>query len=497
MALPGKIRRLRAKQKAKRRERVPNSFAEDVAERLHLVDPALDRAVADGAEAAAEWVTGRRDRAAAKARALAELAHWTLDRDPALAARLGRQAVDLDPGDQRLFALAARLREAGQVAVPGTLCAAIRDRQPLSEGQRHLCDGMVEDAEILRKGRWDGAIDPGESRASGDAGLAILCPPRWIALPRIAAARAAATSAGLSSSVHSSIDDSDFQRFSHIHVVADSVANACRHAAKAAAAGCRLIVEIANPPGALTRLPDSELAAVTAMRLQGLADMADDLVVRSLSASALLDRLAISHRIVPDPIDSERDAPDPQAIAAALVEYGAKPEIPAVGLVSPLDGDPGIRRCIEAFARLSVDGDARQLLILGKGNRAAELAHQAEALGIAGDIRFVGLPPPQRWPALLAALDLVLFPNEREETLGSEIPAILVQAVGQGRPVLASDAAWRSQSAWKQDPAATLDQDGDWEARMAAMVGSEAIARPQAAAGDLLEQIYADASKPL
>ncbi|QLC23668.1 glycosyltransferase [Parasphingopyxis algicola] len=497
LALPGKIRRLRAKQKAKRRERVPNSFAEDVAAHLHLVDPVLDRAAAEGAEAAAEWAGSRRDSAGAKARALAELAHWTLDRDPALAARLGRQAADLDPGDQRLLALAVRLREAGRVAAPGPLCLRIRDRQPLSEGQRHLCDLMTEDAAILEKGRWEGAAGHGERRASGESGLAIVCPPGWAALPRIAAARAAATSAGWPSSVLSSIDDTDSQRFSLVHVFADSVPHACEHAATAVARGCRVIVEIANPPAPLTSQPDSELAAVTAMRLKGLAELADTLIARSPAASAQLDRLDIDHRIVADTLDTEREAPDSAAIAAALVEYGATTDMPAIGLVSPLNGDPGIHRCLEAFAKLSADGDTYQLLIFGKGDYTAELAQHAEALDIAGNMHFVGLPPPQRWPALLAALDLVTFPNGREEALGSVIPAIFVQAMGQGGRVLATDAAWRSQAAWKHNPSATLDENGDWAARIAAMIGQQAEARPQPAAGDLLVQLYADAAKPL
>ncbi|RED16029.1 glycosyltransferase [Parasphingopyxis lamellibrachiae] len=464
LALPGRIRRLSMKQRAKRRERVPNSFTDDVASILRLVDPAFERAAAQGLDAAIDWVRAEKAEPAAKARALAELAHATLDDAPEKAARIGEDAARKYPGEQRLFALAVRLREKGLVLAPASLCAAICGRQPLSPPQIRLCDLMMEDAALLERGRWgeSPAHGPGNT---GEGGLVIICPPRWAALPRVLKAREDARKAGATVSIVAPADKPDFAAFSAVHIFANSIGMACAMVVDAHAAGCRIILDIANPPASMLRSSGSEREAVDGIRLKGLAAHADILIARSMALGTRLGALDIDCLVAGDAGDAA-DAADDEMMTAALAEYGVRPVSRTVGCFATLDEDAGSVLCLEAFAALAATGEAGQLLIFGKGSRSAHLSSKAEALGLTDQVNFVGMPPPQRWPSLLAALDLAVFPRIAEEALGSEIPMLSVQALARGLPVLASQSAWDAQAAFIAEPGAVLAAGGDQAVQM-------------------------------
>lgn len=471
LALPGRIRRLWVKQKVKRRERVPNSFTNDVAAILSLVDPAFERAAAEGVEAAMDWVKTQKAETGAKARALAELAHWSLAADPESAARIGEDAAGANPGEQRLFALAMRLREKGLVGIPARLCAAIRDHQPLSQPQIRLCDLMVEDAVVLERGRWGDTLEsePGETDA---ACLAIVCPPRWTALPRVLTAQRDASAADLAVSIVVPADQLDFGKFAAVHIFAESIAMACSAVADARASGCHVILDIANPPASMLALKGSELEVVDIARLKGLGANVDALIVRSRSLATHLAALDIDHLIVGD-VGEVADDLDDEMIAAALAEYGARPGMLTIGCFATLDGDRALTSCLEAFAELIVTGDAEQLLIFGKGSQSANLADKAETLGITDHVKFVGIPTPQRWQAMLAGLSLAVFPRIGDEALGSEIPMLFVQVLVQDRPVLASEAIWDAQVVFPVESGEVLTVSGDQAVQI-----REALQRP-------------------
>lgn len=459
LALPGRVRRLSMKQRAKRRERVPNSFADDVASILRLVDPAFERAATDGMDAAVDWAKTQKAEPVAKARALAELAHWSLDADPAKAGRIGEDAARIFPGEQRLFSLAVRLREKGLVLAPARLCAAISSYQPLSAPQSRLCDLIAEDAALLEHGRWGEGLERGSAN-SGEANIAIVCPPRWTALPLVMQAQRDATAAGLSVSIVSPADKAGFPEFSAVHIFADSIAMACESVSEARTSGCRIILDLANPPSSMLTPTGSERATVDTVRLKGLGSLVETLIVRSPSLARHLEALDIDHHLIGDARNMATDIEE-GAIAAALAEYGARSGVCSIGCFAALDADPGLASCLEAFAEVAASDDAAQLLIFGKGSHGAHLAGIAETLGVAGQVHFVGMPPPQRWAALLAALDLAVFPRKADEALGSEIPILLVQALVQKRPVLASEAAWNAQAAFASEPGGVLRADCD------------------------------------
>lgn len=464
LALPGRIRRLSMKQRAKRRERVPNSFTEDVASILHLVDPAFERAAAEGLDAALDWVKAQKAEPAAKARALAELAHSALADAPDKAALIGRDAAKIYPGEQRLFALAVRLREKGLVHAPASLCAAMRGHQPLAPPQIRLCDLMTEDAALLERGRW-GELPEKAPGSAGGAGMAIVCPPRWAELARVLKAREDARKAGLTVSIAAPADKPDFAAFSAVHIFADSIAMACAAVVSARAAGSRIILDIANPPASMLRLGGSEREAADILRLRGLSANAETLIVRSVSLATRLAALDVGSVTAGDTANGNGAVND-EMTAAALAEYGARSAPGTIGCFATLDEDAGPASCLDAFAALVASGEAGLLLVFGKGSHKAHFAGKAEALGLAERVHFIGMPPPQRWPALLAALDLAVFPRIAEEALGSEIPMLFVQALMEGLPVVAGQPVWDSQAAFVAEAQALLAADGDLAARM-------------------------------
>jgi len=495
LAFPGKVRRLRMKQRAKRRERVPNSFTDDVAAILRLVDPAFARAAADGVDAAIDWVKMQKAEPGAKARALAELAHWSLAADPAKAGRIGEDAASINPGEQRLFALAVRLREKGLVLAPASLCAAIRDHQPLSLPQSRLCDLMAEDAATLEHSRWGDALENGTGR-TGEANLAIVCPPRWMALPRVLIAQRDASAAGLSVSIVTPADQVDFRDFAAVHIFANSITMACSVATDARASGCRVILDLANPPASMLTLKGSELEAVDIARLKGLGINAGALIVRSRSLAMHLASLNIDHIIASDAIDVAGDLDD-EMITATLMEYDAKPGLVTIGCFGSLDGDPGLASCLDVFGALIETGDAEQVLIFGRGSHSAKLADRAEALGIADQVHFVGIPPPQRWQALLGALHLAVFPRIDDEALGSEIPMLFVQALVQNRPVSASGAVWNAQATFSVEAEDILTGPGDQVAQVRKALQRGAGRVQGASVDDSLATLYKALAQPL
>lgn len=491
LALPGRIRQLRVKQKAKRRERVPNSFAEDPAALLALVDPALERARDEGVQAAAEWVSTQDAAPESKARALAELAHRVLEDDPMLAARTAEDAVALFAGDHRLFSVAVRLYEAGLVAEPAGLIAQFRDALTLSGAQRRMCAFIEEDAALLERGSWTLPAPPVNQHTDRRSGLAILCSPRGKALPEVAQARAAIAPIDLADSVIELSSDPNLSDFALVHIFADSLEMACTAAADARAAGCRIILDLALPPCALIVLPGSARARAAAIRLKGLAEGCDAMVTRSRAMADALDELGIAHRIVTDVEDVTRESIDEDAVTAAIVEYGARPGVKTIAFVAALDDDPGLLRGLKAFAAAAVDDEAAQLIVVGSGTGAERFAREARRLSIGDRVHFAGNPPPQRWTALLAGFDLAIFPGLQGEALGSDVPALLRTTVALGCSVLATDSAWASQLYWNADAQSILPGNGDWNAavreRLKEPGGSVAL---RARDGVSIEKVY-------
>ncbi len=113
-------------------------------------------------------------------------------------------------------------------------------------------------------------------------------------------------------------------------------------------------------------------------------------------------------------------------------------EIPSgalvLGTVGMLEPRKGHRYLLEAISHLVRDGKGANLvcLVAGDGGLRAELERDAQALGIARQLRFLGRVDDVR--NVLAATDIFVFPS-LHEGLGVAI----LEAAASGLPVVASD----------------------------------------------------------
>jgi glycosyltransferase involved in cell wall biosynthesis len=118
------------------------------------------------------------------------------------------------------------------------------------------------------------------------------------------------------------------------------------------------------------------------------------------------------------------------AAAEAKRALGLAPDRPVVGTVGRLEWRKGHDVLLAAAERLR--GRRLQMLLVGDGPLAEDLARRASALGLAGDVRFTGTLDDVR-PAL-AAMDVFALPS-REEGMSNA----LMEAMAAARPIVASD----------------------------------------------------------
>ncbi|TXC71930.1 glycosyltransferase [Sphingomonas ginsenosidivorax] len=116
------------------------------------------------------------------------------------------------------------------------------------------------------------------------------------------------------------------------------------------------------------------------------------------------------------------------AVAPPLPVPDTRP--PVVLAAGRLVPEKGFARLIAAFATLPED--AARLVIVGDGPQADTLRRQSETLGLADRVTLAGYVPDIR-PALDAARLLVLSSDFEG------FPAVLVEALAAGRPVVATD----------------------------------------------------------
>jgi len=103
--------------------------------------------------------------------------------------------------------------------------------------------------------------------------------------------------------------------------------------------------------------------------------------------------------------------------------------------VGRLVSDKGAVIAVQAIARLHDAGHAMPLTILGEGPERAALTAEAERLGVAGLVRFVGRQAPEGVAALLRAARYLLVPSLWEEPFG----IVALEGIACGCLVVATD----------------------------------------------------------
>ncbi|MCA1749223.1 MAG: glycosyltransferase [Parasphingopyxis sp.] len=427
---------MRLRQKAKRRLRVPDTVPGDVAQRMRLVDEALERAAAEGVRAAASALEKHRDEAQ-RGRALAELALFALESSIEEGAEIGLRAAELAPGEPRLLTLIARLQAAGGVTAPARIGRLAGEAQPLSPPQRQWLAGLARDA-----GRLAGdasALAERKGEAKPIAHLALIAPEGWRAHPRIRAAELAARAAGLSVGFETPRDTAGWGA----HIFPDSL-----DFAEQALAACRdtdaLLLDLANRPRELDAGSDSEVTRVARMRLGAMIAAADTVIARGPAANALAE----AHGAMPECIDDvwpDADPPDDEDIATARLEFGLG-EQPTVLAAADLSDENGLHRLLRVFGEFGGEKTSPGLAFLGSGPAAPQLALLAAEYGLEDRVTFVGSPAFERWPALFGCCAAAIFPGQQSDSFGSAVPLAMLLAARLGIPALQSDAAWESRT---------------------------------------------------
>jgi glycosyltransferase involved in cell wall biosynthesis len=159
----------------------------------------------------------------------------------------------------------------------------------------------------------------------------------------------------------------------------------------------------------------------------------------------------------------------------------ARPPSPAIAphhdflYVGRLVSEKGVGTLIRALASLNGRPGRRpaSLLVVGDGDRRADLEGLAAALGVADDVRFVGRKRDQELIDAIAEARVAVVPSEWEEPMGG----VALELLAAGLPLIVSERGGLAECA--ADAAWTFP-NGDHEAlaaRMAAVLDDEALRR--------------------
>ena len=132
--------------------------------------------------------------------------------------------------------------------------------------------------------------------------------------------------------------------------------------------------------------------------------------------------------VIPNGFDPALFHPGPSA--AARASLGLPVEAPLLLAVGQLVPIKGYEVLLQAVGRLP---SATQLVILGRGKGMASLQRLAARLGLAGRVHFRGEVPHAAVGEYMRAADLFVHSSRMEGN-----PAVLVEALGCGRPAVAT-----------------------------------------------------------
>lgn len=150
-------------------------------------------------------------------------------------------------------------------------------------------------------------------------------------------------------------------------------------------------------------------------------------------AAALFERRRADLVDIPNGVDIDLFRADDAARAAVRARLDLAPEATVALFVGALDRAHHYRRVdllLEA-ARALPD---LSLLLVGDGDTRAAYEAQAQALGIADRVRFVGKVAHPDLPGFYNAADIVVLPSELQESFGM----VLIEGMACGKPVVAS-----------------------------------------------------------
>lgn len=178
------------------------------------------------------------------------------------------------------------------------------------------------------------------------------------------------------------------------------------------------------------------LAAAGAFRCAGaITACSSDLHLRALRLGAPPQRSSV----IPYGVNPGFFKPDPAAHAQVRTELGLPADAMLVVGLGRLVAKKGFGVLLDAWPQVRAQHPDATLVIVGYGDMRAALEQQAAALGLGTSVHFTGQLERARAAAYLAAADVFALPIVREGVDG--LPNVLLEAMGAGRAVVASNVA--------------------------------------------------------
>ena len=138
-------------------------------------------------------------------------------------------------------------------------------------------------------------------------------------------------------------------------------------------------------------------------------------------------------KVVPNGVDPTR------FLRAPIRDLEPSDAVMHLGFVGTLKPWHGVSALLDALARLIRGGGAWHVTLVGDGPERDALEHQAEVLGVARHVTFLGAVPHERIPGLLAGFDVALAPYPDPGDDGFYFsPLKVMEYLAAGVPVVAS-----------------------------------------------------------
>jgi len=170
----------------------------------------------------------------------------------------------------------------------------------------------------------------------------------------------------------------------------------------------------------------------------GLVHQADRVIVCSRhmfnELQTFFEAPAFKLDIVPNGVDvATLQQNSHQSLDEFRAKY-ARPDEKIVFTVSRLVYEKGVHRLVEATPRILAECPAAKIIIAGRGPESRNLKQQAQSLGVADRINFIGFVSDEERNRLFQVADCAVFPS-----LYEPFGIVALEAMALGCPVVVSD----------------------------------------------------------
>lgn len=118
-------------------------------------------------------------------------------------------------------------------------------------------------------------------------------------------------------------------------------------------------------------------------------------------------------------------------------KLGFDPHDRLIGFMGRISEAKGLSTALEALHQLPERN--WRLVLVGNGEDEPRLQRQAEHLGLAGRVHFLGYVPHPEAPRYLSMFDVLILPSETQSNWKEQFGRVLIESMACGTPVIGSD----------------------------------------------------------